>query len=162
MRRDEKADAIRERLHDLCEKYGRLTPMLVVEDAEDPGSPLHDQFEWDDTVAAKAWREEQARTLIRSVHLVITTETKILQTVAYVRDPNAKAGEQGYVSVEALRDNPKSARSALRYECSRAAGLLERSRHLAVALGLTDEVDEILDRMGALSVRIADEEVTAA
>ena len=35
---------------------GVLTPSAVVESARDEGSPLHDKFEWDDGVAAEAWR----------------------------------------------------------------------------------------------------------
>ncbi|HAO99858.1 MAG TPA: hypothetical protein DCQ83_07415 [Fibrobacteres bacterium] len=44
---------------------GLLKPEQVVEAARDPGSPLHDQFQWDDTAAAEAYRIQQARGLLR-------------------------------------------------------------------------------------------------
>lgn len=47
-----------------------VKPEAVVAAASDPDSPLHPAFEWDDTEAAKSYREEQARHLMRS--LVVT------------------------------------------------------------------------------------------
>jgi hypothetical protein len=49
---------------------GEITPELVLEDAKDSASPLHDYFEWDDSTAAFEWRLQQARVLIRSIDLV--------------------------------------------------------------------------------------------
>ena len=46
---------------------GELTPDQVVEDAEDPASPLNPLFEWSDTEAAYQYRLQQARQVIRSV-----------------------------------------------------------------------------------------------
>ena len=125
-------------------KHGQLTPALVVKDAKRADSPLHDYFEWDDTVAAAQWREEQARQLVRSVRVTIETDTVTVKTVAYVRDPKCAADEQGYVSVESLRDDKEAARQALAYECNRATALLDRSRSLALPLGLAAEVDALL------------------
>ncbi len=44
---------------------GRILPEDVVEAARDKKSPLHNQFDWNDTLAAKKWRIEQARELLR-------------------------------------------------------------------------------------------------
>ena len=52
------------RLHD---KYGNLTPHVVVDEARDEESPIHDRFEWDDTKAGEEFRLGQARKLIRVV-----------------------------------------------------------------------------------------------
>jgi hypothetical protein len=48
---------------------GRLTPLGVVDAARDPKSPLHPHFEWDDAVAAEAYRCDQARAIIRAVRV---------------------------------------------------------------------------------------------
>jgi len=47
------------------ENNGVLLPKAVVEAARSQNSPLHSWFEWDDSVAAEAYRLEQARYLIR-------------------------------------------------------------------------------------------------
>lgn len=46
---------------------GKLSPDIVVNEASNEASPLHEYFQWDDLVAAMEYRQEQARTLIRSV-----------------------------------------------------------------------------------------------
>src|SRR3990167_767507 len=118
----EQRGAIEFRLRTLYEKNGkRLTADLVVRDARNPTSPLHVCFEWDDGLAAEAWREQQARTLMRSVVYEVQTGTRVVEVVQYVRDPKCDVQEQGYVSVEDLRRRPVQARAALRYECARVA-----------------------------------------
>lgn len=49
---------------------GQMTPRAVVDESRPDDAPLHPVFEWDDEVAAEAWREEQARYVIRSVAVV--------------------------------------------------------------------------------------------
>lgn len=46
---------------------GVLQPSAVVNAARNTDSPLHSQFEWDDSKASEAWRLQQARQLIRVV-----------------------------------------------------------------------------------------------
>lgn len=56
-------DAIRAR-------RGMLTPRIVVEEARNPKSPIHECFEWDNDHAAELWRLSQAGYLIRSLVIV--------------------------------------------------------------------------------------------
>jgi len=49
---------------------GHLLPKAVVNAARNDRSPLHRFFEWDQEVAAEAYRLDQARTLIRSIKIV--------------------------------------------------------------------------------------------
>jgi hypothetical protein len=129
---------------------GRITPEQVVEDAKDPSSPLHGEFDWDlERAAHRSWLE-RARQIIRSVKVEIQTEEVTLSTIAYVRDPDATYDDQGYVATTVLRKNPDSAREALAYECERAKSALQRARDVAVALDLEDEVDDLLSRVDAM------------
>jgi hypothetical protein len=59
------ADEIRR----IAARSDKLTAELVVAEAVDPNSPLHKTFEWDDSVAAHEYRLEQARSLIRRIHI---------------------------------------------------------------------------------------------
>lgn len=52
-----------------AEHEGRLTPRAVIEAARNERSPLHRHFEWDDAVAAEAYRLDQAREIIRVVRV---------------------------------------------------------------------------------------------
>ena len=145
-------DAIRERLAKLEKSgKGRLTPDAVLEDAANKTSPLHDQFEWDDTKAAQAHRLVQARRLIVSVMVVTTTTTAIVEAPFYMRDPNAAGDEQGYVSVNTLRSDEDSARAALIDAFKVAGDYLRRARELAIVLEMHDQVDALIS--GVVNLR---------
>jgi hypothetical protein len=48
---------------------GHLVPAAVVEAARDAKSVLHKHFEWNDKTAAEKFRLDQARSLIRCIHV---------------------------------------------------------------------------------------------
>lgn len=56
------------------EKLPEVTAKNVVDAARPEESPLHREFEWDNSIAGEKWREEQARALIR--HIVIVPDSK--------------------------------------------------------------------------------------
>ena len=51
----------------VMESNNELTAKNLVDVSRDEDAPLHDYFEWDDAVAAEAFREEQGRYLIRAI-----------------------------------------------------------------------------------------------
>jgi hypothetical protein len=129
---------------------GRATAAQVVEAAADPDSPLHPCFDWDDESAARSYRIEQARSLIRSVRVNVKTETTQVKTVAYVRDPCVPHGEQGYIATAVARTDEDLKREILVSEFSRAGSALRRARNIAASFDLEDEVDAIVTRVQAL------------
>ena len=48
---------------------GHLTPAAVVDASRSANAPLHNEFEWNDGIAAELHRQEQARNLIRSIRI---------------------------------------------------------------------------------------------
>lgn len=50
---------------------GGITPADVVAHAVSTASPFHGEFEWDDPIAADAFRADQARYLLRSLVVVV-------------------------------------------------------------------------------------------
>lgn len=72
IRKADKADPqkIGEALAKISEDHsGRLTPEAVVNAARSNKSPLHAHFEWNDAVAAQAFRLDQARSIIRLIRV---------------------------------------------------------------------------------------------
>ena len=92
-------NAIREALEKLASD-GLLRPADVVEAARDINSPLHHHFCWDDHEAAQAWRESQARTLIRSIRIEIPTAGPAVEVRAYVSLPADRETGAGYRRME--------------------------------------------------------------
>lgn len=61
----------RECLHVIKKKLGgHITPEAIVEEAADDNSPIHSEFEWDDSVAAHEHRKETARAMTRSIQVI--------------------------------------------------------------------------------------------
>lgn len=111
---------------------GQITPELVLDAASDPQSPLHRSFEWNDETAGHAYRLDQARALIRSVKVEITTTQRTVRTVNYVRDVRAE-DEQGYVRLTNVTADG-IAEATVAAEVERAVAMVRRGRGIAAAL----------------------------
>lgn len=61
---------------ELNESEGGLTPQKLVDVSRDVNHPLHGEFEWDDSIAAEAYRVTQAKQLIRDITIVHDEEEK--------------------------------------------------------------------------------------
>src|SRR5574343_617559 len=126
---------------------GILRPDDVVSEAANPESPLHDQFEWDDAKAAQLHRVDAARRLIRSSGIRVTeTESGPLYAPEWIRSVRAEESEQAYVSTMSLKTKSKVAEETVLEEVRRIAGLIERARGIAIALGKSEFLEELIAR----------------
>jgi hypothetical protein len=78
------------------EHDGLLEPVHVVEAASSAASPLHSQFEWDDTVAGHQYRLWQARQLISIVVEFIDTGKKKEPVKMFVSLKSDRYEDGGY------------------------------------------------------------------
>ena len=95
-------DEIRNELTAIASRKGGLTPKTLLAVAQNPESQLHQYFTWDDTVAARKFREFQAYELIRRVKVRIETpDSKEITVRAFwpvkqvERDGTINAGRPG-------------------------------------------------------------------
>ena len=56
------------------ENGGGITAEQIVEAAKDVNSPLHKEFQWDDSVAAHQYRLHQARTMLAKFKLIVRVD----------------------------------------------------------------------------------------
>lgn len=155
MKSRDQLEEIRAALQEIAARNGGLlTPEAVFEAAKKKTSPLHGEFEWDRDKAFHEHNIERARALIRSVRIEIKTETTVIRTVAYVRDPDLPPEEQGYVSTLSLRNDAEKARAAIVQEFSRAASALRRARELAIALDLAGEVEAVAEQVDLIRTKV--------
>lgn len=61
-------------LERLDAKYDGITPRQLVDEARDPRSVFHSEFEWDSRKAAEAYRRWQARSLIGWIRIETTIQ----------------------------------------------------------------------------------------
>ena len=147
--------AVHERLEQLRKaNHGRLTAEIVVRDAQSKDSPLHSRFNWSLQHAAMEHWLDVARELIAKVRVVIETETRSIRVVAYVRDPRAATGDQGYIAVATMRSDAGYAREVLVEEFARAASHLRRAYELSDALGLSHEVSAVISSVDTILNRL--------
>ena len=88
------------------EKYNGEDPHHIVKEAESKTSPIHNAFEWDNTVAGHNWRLQQARLLIRAVvHDREDPKTgKMLRAVPSYVNVKTEEGSR-YVSIAKVLSN---------------------------------------------------------
>lgn len=92
--------AVKEHLTTIYERHHSLTPRLVVDEARDPAHPLHDRFEWDDSIAGEMHRRTQAAALIRSVHITFAPRPESSASELKVRAFVALREEGEYVPTD--------------------------------------------------------------
>lgn len=104
---------IEEELEVIAEKHnGFVRPIDVVEYASDPDTALHNEFEWDDTEAARKYRLHQARNIL---HVYVRMETppgKESEVRVFVSLPSNRNEEGGYRPTARVM-NDKEARAEL-------------------------------------------------
>jgi hypothetical protein len=137
-------------LEALRDPDGLLRIEKVVAAAADAASPLHDQFEWDDTEAAHRFRLGQARELIRAQKIVVRIGPAIVKSVAYVPATNVSGAYRRLSEIEPSSD---LARSVMLAELSRVGGALGRARNIAAILHLDSEIDDLLSALAVLRER---------
>lgn len=141
-------------LQELADKHGVLTPDMVIEEAKNPDSPLHERFEWDvEKAAVEHWRDT-ARSIIRSVRIEYRVDNRKVSCVGYVRDPSAERGEQGYVPLAKLKSQDEAARDALAAEVRRIEAAVERAREIAMFLGMADELESVVSGLARFAEQI--------
>lgn len=134
------------RLEEIKEKGGGvLTAGAVVEDARKTSSPLHKQFEWDDSIAAEMHRLEQGRYIIRSIEVVYEDAPHVKPQKLYVTTTQLAKGDSPerkvYRTIEETLEDP-DARSELLMCAMRDAISFRRKYHalseLASVFGAID------------------------
>lgn len=71
---------------DILQRLPSRSSDELLKAASDPDSPLHAEFDWDDTSAARKYRQTQARTMIACLRVeVINVQKKPSQVRAFIR-----------------------------------------------------------------------------
>ena len=129
------------------DRDGELTPDEVLAAAEPEDSPIHDEFEWDDSRAGHSHRLAQARSLITRVRVrylaaePVVTEIRVAE---YIHDPAIESRKQGYVRSALLRSPGERERAllAIKAELARVESMVTRGRNLAAHMGLAAEFED--------------------
>jgi len=134
---------------------GTLTPASVVDAARSEESPLHQYFEWDDSIAAEAYRQDQARELIRRIRVRVSIQMTTLVVPRYVHDAS-DGGSAGYRPLFSI-DTDEQKQKIIEGEMRTAMAHLRRAGSIASVIdnkrlhtALSREVTRIEGYLGTL------------
>lgn len=138
-----KNDDIAKEVLRIQERDGVCTPAAFVDAAEDPASPLHSLFEWDDTSEAQQWREHRARQIIGRVRI----EVNGTRTPAHVSVTVVTGGDErhGYVPVEVAMSDADLRSQVFRQAASGLAGWKRRLAAFQEAADVVQMLGDAID-----------------
>jgi hypothetical protein len=100
-------------LEKLRREGGRIIAAEVVAAATPEDAPLHPAFEWDDSAAAQAHREHQARNLVRRVQVLTEHRDPEVLRVEPIRPIHAAARDEPVSEFDPLAEDHKLAVGSL-------------------------------------------------
>ena len=126
---------------------GNVSARQILDAAKDKANPLHSLFDWNVKRAAEKYWLHQARLVIGAVTVQVVTTEFTYKTSAYV---SSGQGE-GYRSVIALKSDEQASRESLIHCLEVSRGHLKRALDLAMPLGLSDQIDHLIEQTMAVA-----------
>jgi hypothetical protein len=153
-RRRAKRDALRAAILDTADRAGKLSTDRIVAAAKSPKNPLHDQFEWDDSVAAHQQRLGVARALIRDiVYVGEDLEGNVVQTIAFVQEPGV-FNRSSFIPLSSAVRNKAMSLAIIAAELARCEGNIRRTQEIADVLKMRKDVDTVLMQLITLQKKV--------
>lgn len=131
---------------EIREREGVLTPAAVVEASREAAAPLHGDFTWDDERAAELHRQNEARSMIRSLVVVYRhPETKkeipTRREVSLVRLTGDVANARRYVPVQGVLDDPAQRKALVDQARRELVSWANRFREVQELAGVMEAID---------------------
>ena len=132
----ETLESIRER------NNGSLTPSVVVEESRPKSAPLHSCFEWSDCIAGELYRQEQARSIIRSIRVLSEVDDEPKPVRAFVHVSDEESGPR-YTSVALAMSDVDLRAQVLKRAIAELKSWRARYNELHELAQLFSSVDEV-------------------
>lgn len=137
VKREKKQLIIDKALEAMLETHKTITVDMVIAEATKPAHPLHDLFEWDDSIAGEKFRKMQAYSIVLSSRFTVqlikqdNSHVKVMKSARVRRLVNSFNGEGFKMRVDALANDQDRAgiiekkKSALRSWCQSVTDISE-------------------------------------
>ena len=144
------AEKIHLELEKLRSKTGDLSPDEVVEMARSKDNPAHSEFTWSNAIAAREYRLEQARRMVRSI-VVLYKETpkagpqrRYVQVTRNIVDNDEVKKKRVYTDVRDALKDPETKAEVLARAINEAASYRRKYAHLSEIAVVLNAIDELL------------------
>lgn len=118
-----------------------LTPKNLLDVSRPEDAPLHKEFEWDDSVAAERFREEQARHIINC--LMIEAEVETAEPVMVKAYLNIDHGKKSYESTLSIMSDEEKTQKALDTALAELIAVKKKWGYLTTLKKVFEEVDKV-------------------
>lgn len=123
-----------------------LTAENLVDASRPEGAPLHNEFEWDDGIAAEEWRKEQARYIIRHLTVKID-EVKAEPVRAFFSIKSEDDNKCKYEPIiEILKDKGKT-NSLLDMALNEMIAFKRKYKMLRELANVFDAIDKVIEQL---------------
>jgi DNA-binding cell septation regulator SpoVG len=123
---------------------GVINPHAVVDFASDPGTCLHSRFTWDDSKAAREYRLEQARRIIRLEFEIVHKDSKeIGETRLFVSLSEDRKPEGGYRVVSEILTDEDMRQKMLRDILQELIRIKAKYKSIKEFAGIFSEIDKL-------------------
>lgn len=133
-----KADA--QAAGEMCEKLaadGRLTAKNLVDENRPEEAPLHNEFEWDNDLAADKWRDQQARHIIGS--LIVKAEQREPVRAFF----NITRNEPNYNHIETILESTDNTEKLLKTALNELIAFKKKYEMLEQLSKVFDAIEEV-------------------
>ena len=127
-------------------RYGAITSENVLASAKSEDSPIHDVFEWDDSVAAHQYRLTQASKLICNLAIEPDRVEKPVKVRAYMEVSDNARGT--FINTETAFKNPDTRNIVLERALRELKAYRDKYQNLTELAGLFGVIDEVLAKEG--------------
>ena len=133
---------------DIEKKHGELTRELVLENARDEASVIHELFEWDDNVAAEKYRLHQATTLIANLDVEIESDDKDPITCRAFVNTSQSNSTGKFVNIGTAFQSQETKDLVMQRAIRELKAFEKKYRDLKIFSSLFDEIDSLISKVG--------------
>lgn len=145
---DADAQVVGKEFERIEKRDGCLKPPAIVDEARPETAPLHPHFTWDDQKAAELFRQDEARTLIRSVVLLTVEGEETPPSRAFVSvnsSPREETFEgSGYISVVRAMGDDQYREQVLKSALQELSAFRDRYKHLRELAVVIQAIDGVV------------------
>lgn len=117
-----------------------LSAKALVDASRPVDAPLHNEFEWDDNVAAEKWREQQGRVMIAMISVIVDDAVQQEPVRAYV---HIEEQQPNYEPITLIVKNEDKAEKLFRQALKELVSFRDKYNSLKQFKKLFEDIDEL-------------------
>ena len=132
---------------ELSESEGGLTPQRLEDISRDVNHPLHNEFEWNDSLAAEMYRRSQAARLIRDIVIVRENDNAHKDRQFVITNQR----ESAYVQLDVALSNEDWKSNLLKQARNDMVSFIAKYRRLQELTNVIEPMKDLIDLLNETS-----------